>query len=86
MKGGKHTKTIAKIQVRRIFRIRDTRRNVFPKFKEICMETSLWCPPRWAPKWRTQKKNSCYRVLVQKREFIRRGTHKHQSNTFSNDR
>ena len=39
MKGGKHTKTIAKIQVRRIFRIRDTRRNVFPKFIEICMET-----------------------------------------------
>ena len=39
MKGGKNTKTIAKIQVRRIFRIRDTRRNVFPKFIEICMET-----------------------------------------------
>ena len=57
MKGGKHTKTIAKIQVRRIFCIRDTRRNVFPKFNEICMETSLWCPPGWAPKWRTQQKH-----------------------------
>ena len=29
MKGGKYTKTLAKIQVRGIFRIRDIRRNVF---------------------------------------------------------
>ena len=28
MKGGKYTKTLAKIQVRGIFRIRDIRRNV----------------------------------------------------------
>ena len=32
MKGGKYTKTFAKIQVRRIFRIRDIRRNVLLKF------------------------------------------------------
>ena len=31
MKGGKYTKTIAKIQVTRVFRIRDIRRNVLPK-------------------------------------------------------
>ena len=31
MKGGKYTKTLAKIQVRGIFRIRDIRRNVLPK-------------------------------------------------------
>ena len=31
MKGGTYTKTLAKIQVRRIFRIRDIRRNVLPK-------------------------------------------------------
>ena len=39
MKGGKYTKTLAKIQARRIFRIRDIRRKVLPKFIEICMET-----------------------------------------------
>ena len=39
MKGGKYTKTLAKIQVRGIFRIRDIRRNVLPKFIEFCMET-----------------------------------------------
>ena len=31
MKGGTYTKTLAKIQVRGIFRIRDIRRNVLPK-------------------------------------------------------
>ena len=34
--------TLAKIQVRGIFRIRDIRRNVFPKLIEICMETPCW--------------------------------------------
>ena len=37
MKGGTCTKILAKIQVRGIFRIRDIRRNVLPKFIEICM-------------------------------------------------
>ena len=32
MKGGKYTKTLAKIQVEKIFRIRDILRNVLPKF------------------------------------------------------
>ena len=32
MKGGKYTMTLAKIQVIRIFRIRDIRRKVLPKF------------------------------------------------------
>ena len=36
MKGGKYTKTLAKIRVRGIFRVRDIRRNVLPKFIEIC--------------------------------------------------
>ena len=31
-----------------------------------------------------QKKNICYQVLLQKREFTPRGTHKQKSNTFSN--
>ena len=38
MKGGTYTKTLAKIQVREIFRIRDMRRNVLPKLIEICMK------------------------------------------------
>ena len=37
MKEGTYTKTLAKIQVRGIFRIRDIRRNVLPKLIEICM-------------------------------------------------
>ena len=43
MKGVTYTKTLAKIQVRGIFRIRDIRRNVLPKLKAICMETPCWC-------------------------------------------
>ena len=35
MKGGVYTKTLAKIQVRGIFRIRDIRRNVLPKLIEF---------------------------------------------------
>ena len=49
MKGGKYAKTLAKIQVTRIFCIQDMRRNVLPTFIEICMETPCWCPPVWAP-------------------------------------
>ena len=45
MKGGTYTKTLAKIQVRGIFRIRDIRRIVLPKIIEICMETPCWCSP-----------------------------------------
>ena len=57
MKGGTYTKTLAKIQVRGMFRIRDIRRNVLPKWrrhagahldvlqhggrKPTCTETSL---------------------------------------------
>ena len=78
MKGGEYTKFLAKIQARRISRIRDIRRNVLPKFIEICMETTCWCPPGWAPTWRTEtNKNIGYRVLIKKRVFIPRGTHKH---------
>ena len=39
MKGDKYAKTLAKIQVRGVFPIRDIRRNVLPKFIEICIET-----------------------------------------------
>ena len=35
MKGGIYAKTLAKFQVRGIFRIQDIRRNVLPKFIEI---------------------------------------------------
>ena len=45
IKGGTYTKTLAKIQVRGIFRIQDIRRNVLPKLIEICMETPCWCSP-----------------------------------------
>ena len=38
MKGRTYTETLAKIQVRGIFRIRDIQRNVLPKLIEIFME------------------------------------------------
>ena len=57
--------------------IRDIRRNVLPKYIEICMETPCWCPAGLASTWRTEtSRNICYRVLLQKREFILLGTHK----------
>ena len=38
----------------------------------------------WAPTWRPEiNRNVCYWVLLQKREFISRGYHKHLSHTFS---
>ena len=37
MKGGKYAKTLKKIHVRVVFHIRDFRRNVTPKFIEICI-------------------------------------------------
>ena len=44
-KEGTYTKTLAKIQVRGIFHIRDIGRNGLPKIIEICMETPCWCSP-----------------------------------------
>ena len=41
MKGGKYAKTMAKIQVRGIFRIRDIRRNVLPKFYKDLYEDAM---------------------------------------------
>ena len=85
MKGGKYAKIFAKIQVRAIFHMRDIRRNVLPKFIELCMETSCWCPYGLAPTWRPESnRNICHWVLLRKRAFNSRGTHKHYSNTFSN--
>ena len=43
------------------FLMEDMRRNVFPKFIEICMETPCWCPPKWAPTWRLEtSRNICH--------------------------
>ena len=74
--------TLAKIQVTAIFLMEDMRINVFPKFIEICMETPCWCPSTWAPTWRPEtSRNISHRVLLQKREFISRGTKKRNNNT-----
>ena len=43
MKEVKYTKSLAKNQVCPIIRMRDIRKNVFPKFKRLCMETPCWC-------------------------------------------
>ena len=66
MKEGKYTKTLAKIWVEGIFRIRDIRGNVLPKFIEFWMDTSCWSSSGWSPTWRTEtNRNNCYRVLLQ---------------------
>ena len=59
--------------------IRDIQRNVLPKFIEICMEMPCWWPFGWAPTlWMETNRNiEFYRVLLQKGEFIPRGTNKH---------
>ena len=44
MKGGKY-KTLAKIWVEGILRIRDIRGNVLPKFIELCMESHAGVHP-----------------------------------------
>ena len=46
----------------------DMRRNVLPKFIEICMETPCWCPSGWAPTWRletteTSLTDFCYKSV-----------------------
>ena len=42
MKGGKYTKTLAKIWVEGIIRIQEIRGSVLPKFIELCIETPCW--------------------------------------------
>ena len=42
MKGGKYTKTLAKIWFEGIIGIRDILGNVLPKFIQLCMETPCW--------------------------------------------
>ena len=42
MKGGKYTKSLAKIWVKGIIRIRDIRGNVLRQFFELCTETPCW--------------------------------------------
>ena len=56
MKGGTYTKTLPKIQVRGIFRIRDIRKNVLSKLIEISMEseTPCRCSSGEAPTWQTE--------------------------------
>ena len=44
MKGSKYAKTLTKFQVRGIFRIRDIRRNVLPKFIEILYGDAMLVP------------------------------------------
>ena len=60
-KEGKYAKTLARIQVTAIFLKQDMRRNMIPKFKEICMAMPCFCPYRWAPTWRQEtNRNICF--------------------------
>ena len=78
MKGGKYAKTLAKFQVRGIFRIRDIRKNFFAHFYRDLYADAMLVTIRMSTNIAdgNQQKQS-YRVLLQKREFILRGTHKH---------
>ena len=60
-KEGNYANTLAKIQVTANFIVEDMRRNVLPKFIEICMATPCWCPSSWAPTWRPETiRNICH--------------------------
>ena len=67
MKRGIYAKTLAKFQVRGIFRIQDIRRNVLPKFIEICMETPYAHPDEHEHGGRKQTETSvtefCYKSV-----------------------
>ena len=77
MKEGKYAKTLAKIQVRGIFHIREIQRNVYTKLNRDLYGDAMLVLIRMGTTWRTEtNRNICYRVLLQKREFILRGTHK----------
>ena len=81
MKGGTYTQTIAKFQVRGIFCIRDIRRN-YPNLKRFVQRRHAGAhldelQHGGRKRRRPTNRNICYRVLLQKREFILRGTHKH---------
>ena len=43
MKENKYTKSLAKNQVYRIVHMRDSRKNVLPKFIKLCMEAPCLC-------------------------------------------
>ena len=74
MKGGTYTMTLAKIQVRGIFRMRDIRRNVLPKLWRRHAGAHL---DKHQHGGRKPTETSFYRVLLQKREYILRETHKY---------
>ena len=60
-KEGNYVNTFAKIQVTANVLMEDMRRNVLPKFIEICMETPYWCPSSWAPIWLPETiRNICH--------------------------
>ena len=44
MEENQYTKHLAKNQDCAIFHVRDTRKNVLPKLKKLCMEIPCWCP------------------------------------------
>ena len=87
MEESKYAKILAKIQVGAIFHIQDIRRNVLPKFIELCMKTLCWCPSEEHQHGgRKPVETSVTKVLLLKRrDFISRLIHKHKSYKFSKD-
>ena len=45
----KYAKTLAKIQFRAIFHMRDIQRNILPKFIEICLDNPCYWPSALLP-------------------------------------
>ena len=78
MKGGKYTKTLAKIWVEVIIRIRDIRGNVLPKFMELCMVAPARAhPDELQHGGRKRTETSVTEFCYKSPEFTPRGTHKH---------
>ena len=76
MKEGKYAKTLAKFLVTTIFLMQDMRRNFLPKIRDLYGDAML-LPIRMGTNMAAGNRNICHWVLLQKREFIPRGTLEH---------
>ena len=77
MKGGKYTKTLVRIQARRIFSARDPKKCFTHIYRDLYGDAMLvptWMGTNMADG--NQQKHLLPSWRVKKREFIPRGTHK----------
>ena len=80
MKGGKYTKTLAKIQARKMFRVRDIKKICFTQIYRNLYGDGMLVPTLMSSNMAdgNQQKHLLPRFVTKGQcEFIPRGTHKH---------